>query len=330
MSFEGLDTPPPLPSEIFLPDPLIGAAKGLMEQLAGVAGGAAEPISIHQEPLPGGEARESAAFTLFDPTDAAAREDWLSALVSSVEKKGDCGCGSEKMKGKPDGGTYSLMSEEPPPEEEVIVVIGKRPRAADEYDPGTGGDPGTGTSGGGENPVGGGTRGSETEQECADREAMEAANELKNDEYEDVKSESTSLIYVASDGSIQHTPVISTHTDHIPYDVYDAILKENGISWSQVIGMLHNHPTSYGFDDRSRDINRYPSGDQTYVDGDWGFGKYATDRGASSNLSIYVLDTQGMLREFNWADRDFYASLTRDQKDDGVGLPGEVEGCAST
>lgn len=210
-----------------------------------------------------------------------------------------------------------------------IIVTGTRPKT---YDPGTGGDPGTGTPGDGDTGGTGGGSGEPPpeENDCPDREAMEAADEIKKDNYEDYYSESTSIIYKASDGSIQHTPVITTGTTSIGYDVYDAILEVNGISWSQVIGMVHNHPGISGTTETGRDVNRYPSGDRSYTDGDWGFGQYAIDRGASPDLSIYVMDTEGKLREFKWSDRDFYAGLTRDQKDDGVGLPGGVEGCGSS
>lgn len=232
------------------------------------------------------------------------------------------------------GNYYSSQSGDPPPEEgDEIVVIGKRPKTVvdddDPYDPGTGGGPGTGTPGG-DNTSGGGGPGDPDEEpnDCPDRAAMDAADELKNDEYDDTYDESVSLIYRTADGSIQHTPVTPFEGAEIPYEFYDEILEVYGISWSRVIGMVHSHPNTAT--DIGNDVNRYPSGNGSYNDGDWGFGYYAIARGASDFESLYIIDPDGKMREFNWADRDTFTPLTREQKGDGVGLPDEVTGCGSS
>jgi hypothetical protein len=54
---------------------------------------------------------------------------------------------------------------------------------------------------------------------------------------------------------------------------YDAILAGNGIYWSQVFGMAHNHPTYSTSTQLGEHLNRYPSGDSSLSDGDRGFSK---------------------------------------------------------
>ena len=87
-------------------------------------------------------------------------------------------------------------------ESEDIIVTGRRPRDP-ALDEGGGGDLGPATGGGG--PGDGGSTGGETGNDCRDRNALQAAGEIKA-EPDDSDKEHGSVIYKGADGAIRHSP----------------------------------------------------------------------------------------------------------------------------
>ena len=119
------------------------------------------------------------------------------------------------------------------------------------------------------------------------------------------------------------SPLIQgTPTQINPQDVYDW-LAANDVSVSQVVGLVHNHPAwQYGTSDSEAAINRYPSTN------DWNFAQSLVNNGAGgqsgSGFALYLVDTSGKLREFEYSDRSTYENLSVDQKERGVDLPPET------
>jgi hypothetical protein len=162
-----------------------------------------------------------------------------------------------------------------------------------------------------------------TDDYCADQEAMQGADEIEAKNNDNSK-EWGSLVYKAADGKILHSPPLGGTGDTIPLSAYTDWMTANNISWSQIQGMVHNHPANvYDTSEAAADINRYPSV------GDWGFATYAMNQGAAASFSLYINDTGGTLREFTNANRALYENLTNQQKDDGRNLPSTTRACGS-
>ncbi len=211
---------------------------------------------------------------------------------------------------------------------EDIVITGRRIS-----DPGTGGGTATGgggssggggivTGGGGsgEGGDGGGTSGGEPGgNDCRDRNALAAALEIKA-EPDDSTKEHGSIVYKAADGTVRHSPPIQGGFTQIPLDSVEKWLADNGVSHSQVIGFVHNHPTySYGGTDKAVSINSYPS------QNDWGFADYMVAKGAGgtggTGFALYVINPDKELREFHYSDGAVYRNLSTTQKENEIGLP---------
>lgn len=81
-----------------------------------------------------------------------------------------------------------------------------------------------------------------------------------------------------------------------------------------MIGFVHNHPEAiYGQTGDEARLNRYPSED------DWDFAGYMVNHGAGgaaggAEFALYVMDTNDRMREFEYADRSTYESLSAADK----------------
>ncbi len=136
--------------------------------------------------------------------------------------------------------------------------------------------------------------------------------------------------YVGPNGII---PSTNPHTGQLEYTY---------VAWDGTIelappppgadGIIHNHPYfAYlgGVDDfRSRTLverkeDRYPSGL------DWDALDQLFERNSNGDPnfdpSLYLIDPNGVLREFKYSDRAYFESLTAVQKLNGVGLPSEMD-----
>jgi hypothetical protein len=106
-------------------------------------------------------------------------------------------------------------------------------------------------------------------------------------------------------------------------------MTESGVTRSQVIGFVHNHPDHYygqtNYDDA---INRYPS------DADWGFAEWMVNGGAGGTngegFALYQIDTEGNMREFEYKDRAMYQDLTPTQRENGRDLPSKSKNDGSS
>lgn len=87
---------------------------------------------------------------------------------------------------------------------------------------------------------------------------------------------------------------------------------------SNVLGFVHNHPL-YGYDQNLDLQARYPSGE------DWAaIGKLVMESGVSTNISIFVIDSRGAVREFKYADRVALEALSSAAKIRGDLLPSKI------
>ena len=93
-------------------------------------------------------------------------------------------------------------------------------------------------------------------------------------------------------------------------------------SYSSSYGIVHNH----AFDDSNYNanfLNRYPSS------GDWAALDLLVAGGANpNNLSVFILDPFGDLREFSYTDKALYESMTDSQRYADENLPSETQGCS--
>lgn len=84
-----------------------------------------------------------------------------------------------------------------------------------------------------------------------------------------------------------------------------------------IVGVIHNHPDKRTNNFSSDEINRYPSAD------DWEIAEedYIGNGADPDNFSLFIVDTEGELREFKYSERHYYENLTGSQKEDGENLP---------
>jgi hypothetical protein len=210
-------------------------------------------------------------------------------------------------------------------EEEEIVVNGVRPQTPD----GSGGGGATTGSGNGEgqegNSEGSGDNGAGDQgNDCRDRKALEAKT-LINGEPDDGYKEHGIVLYRGADGSVQKSTVLEGTASQIPISVITEWMTNNGISFSQIIGFVHNHDAwYYAPTPDGAAINRYPSNN------DWNTANWMVANGAGGpngdGFALYVIDTDGDMREFEYQDRATYQSLDGDDKKAGTDLPDETTG----
>ncbi|MEQ1687874.1 MAG: hypothetical protein ABL874_04815, partial [Sphingopyxis sp.] len=99
-----------------------------------------------------------------------------------------------------------------------------------------------------------------------------------------------------------------------------------------VVGTVHNHPyASTTSQARGQNVTSY-NADQRYPSNqDWDILDAQVVRGADpTNLSIFILDGFGTLREFKYADKDKFKGKTDQQRVNGEDLPEPTNGCPST
>jgi hypothetical protein len=212
-------------------------------------------------------------------------------------------------------------------EDEPIVVKGERPKTMDDDSGGdTGGGYGDGGYPGG-TPGGGGGGPTEEPQEpndCRDRKALEARDQIDADPNENIKEHGV-IIYRDGTGALQKSGLIEGGELNIPGALVVAEMTRLGIDFSQIVGWVHNHPTyRYG---NAPELNRYPSGGAV-EGGDWSSADWFVANGAGGpggeNFALYIIDTGDVMREFKYSDRSLYVNLDRDDRTDGKNLPDPV------
>jgi hypothetical protein len=166
------------------------------------------------------------------------------------------------------------------------------------------------------------------QNDCKDHRALEIKAAINADSNHDTK-EHGSVIYRGSDGAVHASPIFEGDERHIDPAVVRQWLSANNIPISDVVGFAHNHDAwYYGTSPEEADINRYPS------TGDWAFADSLVNDGAGgaggAGFSLYVIDTYGHLREFDYADRTAFGHLSNPQKANGTALPDETVNDGST
>jgi hypothetical protein len=219
-------------------------------------------------------------------------------------------------------------------EDEPIVVKGDR-KVDDDSGGDTGGGYGDGSypgePGSPEPGDGGGTNLDEQEQnDCRDRKALEARDQIDADSNENTKEHGI-IIYRDANGVLQKSGLIEGGYLDIPGTLVVAEINRLGIQFSQIVGWVHNHPTySYG---NAPELNRYPSGGAV-EGGDWNSAEWFVANGAGgpngANFALYIIDTIDVMREFKYSDRAMYMNLDDDDRVDGKNLPDPVESDGSS
>lgn len=180
-------------------------------------------------------------------------------------------------------------------------------------------DPDGGWGGGGGNPP----DPPDDSQDCRDRNALSATEEIKAHP-DDGSREHGSVVYRGADGAVHHSPPIHGTPDGISREAVLAWMTANGVSMTQVIGFVHNHDAwIYATSEQAALVNRYPSGN------DWNFADWMVGAGAGgtqggAGFAMYVIDTSGNLREFEYSTEAYFKSLSQSDKEGGDGLPGTM------
>lgn len=160
----------------------------------------------------------------------------------------------------------------------------------------------------------GGSGGGEPEPSCTSHDAQavdgysdQLASQLSRDikaKPDDATREYLALIYRDGNGVIRTTALFQGGPNGESASIPS--LQAIGVAPAQIMGLVHNHPSqvfntsSYEFD-----VNRLPS------NGDWNMADQIIGAGADPNtLALYVLGTDGVLREFEYTDKAMYINPT--------------------
>ncbi len=127
--------------------------------------------------------------------------------------------------------------------------------------------------------------------------------------------------YFPSYSTTEYGVTMAMGSDGVPFAVGNAALAGDldetelylPTDASNVFGTVHNHPS--GGSDYNL-LNRYPS------DNDWSAADAFISNGADpNNFSMFIMDANGDLREFEYSDRALYQDLSQDDMIDGDDLP---------
>jgi hypothetical protein len=133
-----------------------------------------------------------------------------------------------------------------------------------------------------------------------------------------------SLVYVGPDGKVHHSDPIEGDYKSISQEAIRKWMSDNSVAMSQVVAFVHNHPSwYYGSTTESAKVNRYPSSN------DWNTAQWMVAGGAGGqgggNFAMYVIDTNGVMREFKFDDKATYEGLDKGDKENGKDLPKKLE-----
>lgn len=195
------------------------------------------------------------------------------------------------------------------------------PVATPPADPGAGGAGGAGSggSGGGGGGGGGGLGSGEGEPGWAAHtpEQIHVVNEvlakglanniISNPDHH--TTEFDALIYKDQQGNIHTTDLVRGASNN----AYIGL--PTGVTAADIIGVVHNHPSALDMGNTtSAHLNEFPSTDKyAAVKGqsDWNTADQLVQHGAdASQLTLFILDGNDTLREYNYADRDRYQNIT--------------------
>ena len=154
---------------------------------------------------------------------------------------------------------------------------------------------------------------------CEDGAAVNAGQDISGLLQTEGQYEFTGLLVQNSDGSFGLSQNEISTNYSATFSSFDSLL-----NYSSAFGVVHNHVYNTSIDHNNDNfLNRYPSA------GDWQSLDLLVHGGANpGNLSIFILDPFGTLREFNYSDRSFYESMTDQQRLNGDNLPAETHACS--
>lgn len=207
-------------------------------------------------------------------------------------------------------------------EDAPITVTGRRNVSEDSSGDIGGNGPYPGTGNEGEMSGGSSVTDPPEPNDCRDRKAIEAQT-LINGQPDDQAREYGAIVYRDGDGRVQISDILQGDESHVPQAKIMEWMTTHGVSWSQVIGFVHNHDeVFYARSLEEAHMNRYPS------DPDWNSAAWMVAQGAGGpngeNFALYIIDTSHKMREFEYEDRSIYAQLDPDDKDRGSRLPDET------
>jgi hypothetical protein len=304
-----------------LPEMLAGFSSAAGSEGGGLSGFlSSAPMDARSNAADGPESWFEIPAALTPPaTGGSAYAYALGSAAAEENEAPSIEAGPDLLIGSPGNETEGGESGESGDDDGGVTITGRRPPLPELP------DDDTADGGGGAGDGGSGGTGSESEQnDCRDRAALAATQEVK-EESDDEVDEHASVIYRDANGQVQRSPLIEGDVEGIPFNEILAWLASNGVSMSQVIGLVHNHPAYvYGQSDESANVNRYPSGG-VLNGGDWIAAERMVSLGAGgpngANFAMYVIDTIGKVREFEYVDREIYKNLSKEERDDGDALP---------
>jgi len=134
-------------------------------------------------------------------------------------------------------------------------------------------------------------------------------------------TEYQSIIYTDANGELQSLGPFEGQSVGVLGNLFvfpelQAAMDDIGITQSDVIGFVHNHPGGT----LEFETNRYPSPT------DWLNAEGRIAQGADpATLTLYVVDAKGDVRSFSYADKASYENLSDAEKRAGVNLPEEIQ-----
>lgn len=118
-------------------------------------------------------------------------------------------------------------------------------------------------------------------------------------------NEILAFMYRDEFGVIRATPLIGAGQDHVSVN-----FQELGFEASQIVGFIHNHDADdYAHTQEEALMNRVPSIGNAQDGGDWWSADNLVAHGVNPNeLTLYVIDTTDVMREYRYSDKATYTS----------------------
>lgn len=217
--------------------------------------------------------------------------------------------------------------------EDVVVVGDWEFPPLIPYSPGGGSPP----DGSGDPTGGGGGGGGSSGPDVRGLEGHEGVACATNDIRDDINSQSTNdssehvgIVFQGSDGRYYSSPGFTGASGEVDYVQLGQWMAGRNISLSDIVVIYHNHDATSSTNP-DPDLHRYPSNQNTVAPGanhDWmAYDAFVAGGVNAGTLLIAIEDQNGVVRFFDYDDRDAYANMTREEMERRENLPSEAGGC---
>lgn len=265
--------------------------------------------------------RDETALTLPETPDVTADADmaWMVGFAAKAGLSPQSGAGAD------DGEVADL---------DDVIVTGEPwhfPMLVP-YSPGGGGNP----TGGGD-PGGGGGVSGPSGPDVSGLDGHQGVDCATNDIRDDINSKATNnnsehvgIVFRGADGKYYASPGFTGASGQVDYQQLGQWMTSRNIGFADIVVLYHNHDQASSTNP-DPDLHRYPSNQNTVSPGgnyDWLAADGFVAAGVNPHtFALAIEDQNGVVRYFDYDDKQDYENMTRQDMEDRDDLPAPVGGC---